>query len=151
MFSGAFPHSVDAKGRLVLPARFRVQVGVHLTLTKGLHRCLWLFPEETWSRLLSQLGGETLSGPDTLALQRFFLGSAVDAGPDDQGRIALPPLLREYAGIDKEVVTVRMGNRLEVWARDRWDAYQNELTDDMILELTARLSFQTFDLRMPLG
>src|SRR5436190_1491022 len=139
MFSGAFPHSVDAKGRLVLPARFRSQLGMELTVTKGLHRCLWLFPEETWRGVSSQLVGEGLGSPDSLALQRFFLGSAADAGPDDQGRIALPQLLREYAGIDKEVVTAGMGSRLEIWSRERWDSYQNDLTDDRILELAGRL------------
>jgi MraZ protein len=141
MFSGAFPHSMDAKGRLVLPAKFRAQLGLGLTVTKGLNRCLWLFPEEGWRRVAEQLTAETIGSPDTLALQRFFLGSAADAGPDEQGRIMVPPLLREYAGIEKEVVTVGMGGRLEVWSRERWDAYQNDLTDERILELTSRLSF----------
>ena len=142
MFSGAFPHSMDAKGRLVLPARFRSQLGVSLTVTKGLDRCLWLFPDEAWRRVSSQLTAETLGGPDLLALQRFFLGSAADAGPDEQGRIALPTLLREYAGIEKEVVTVGMGSRLEIWSRERWDAYQAELTDDRIIELAGRFNIQ---------
>lgn len=141
MFSGAFPHSMDAKGRLVLPAKFRAQLGLGLTVTKGLNRCLWLFPEENWRLVAEQLTAETLGSPDTLALQRFFLGSAADAGPDDQGRIMLPPLLRDYAGIEKEVVTVGMGTRLEIWSRERWDAYQNDLTDERILELTSRLRF----------
>ena len=132
---------MDAKGRLVLPAKFRSQLGMDLTVTKGLNRCLWLFPEETWQRVSEQLTAETLGSPDTLALQRFFLGSAADAGPDEQGRVLLPPLLREYAGIEREVVTVGMGARLEVWSRERWDAYQNDLTDERILELTSRLSF----------
>jgi MraZ protein len=141
MFSGSFPHSMDAKGRLVLPARFRSQLGNSLTVTKGLHRCLWLFPEETWNRVLTQLTSETIGSPDSLALQRFFLGSAADAGPDEQGRISLPPLLREYAGIEKEVVTAGMGSRLEIWSREKWDAYQEELTDERILDLAGRLSF----------
>jgi len=132
---------MDAKGRLVLPARFRSQLGENLTVTKGLHRCLWLFPEETWRLVSSQLTAETLGSSDLLALQRFFLGSAADAGPDDQGRISLPALLREYGGIEKEVVTLGMGSRLEIWSRERWDAYQIELTDDRILELAGRLSF----------
>ena len=141
MFSGAYPHSMDAKGRLVLPAKFRARLGAGLTVTKGLHRCLWLFPEEAWWRVAEGLTAETIGSPDTLALQRFFLGSAADAGPDEQGRILLPPLLREYARIEKEVVTVGMGARLEIWSREKWDAYQNDLTDERILELSGKLSF----------
>ena len=138
MLSGSHAHSIDAKGRLVLPARFRGRLGDTLYLTKGLHGCLWLFPEREWSSLVEKLIGDSLVNSEVLELQRFFLGSAVDCRPDDAGRIIIPELLRQYAGIQRDVVTVGVGNRLEIWALERWEAYSQALTDERIHELGKR-------------
>lgn len=140
MLSGAYGHAVDSKGRTILPSRFRSQVGDTLWVCKGMGRCLWAFPLAIWEQVVEKLAGDSMVNPDVQALQRFFLGSAVEVHPDEQGRIALPPLLREYAGIDKEVVTAGIGNRLEIWAKERWDSLNDELTDERIAELGSRLS-----------
>lgn len=140
MLSGAHAHTIDAKGRLVLPARFRIHMGETIHVTRGLHGCLWLFPEDEWQRLVSRLTGDSMFNSDILELQRFFLGNAADCRPDDAGRITIPELLRQYAGIQKDVVTVGVGNRLEVWALDRWEAYSQRLTDERVQELGQRIS-----------
>jgi MraZ protein len=113
-------------------------LGDTLYLTKGLHGCLWLFPEKEWSSLVEKLIGDSLVNSEVLELQRFFLGSAVDCHPDDAGRIIIPELLRQYAGIQRDVVTVGAGNRLEIWALERWEAYNQALTDERIQELGKR-------------
>ncbi len=141
MLSGAYEHAVDSKGRTILPARFRGQLGDTIYVTKGLDRCLWVFPSEAWDQVMAKLSSDSIMvHPDILALQRFFLGSAVEIRPDDQGRIALPALLREYASIEKDVVTAGVGNRLEIWAKPKWEVYTADLTDDRIADLGTRVS-----------
>jgi MraZ protein len=140
MFSGAHAHNLDIKGRLVLPARFRGSLGANLYVTKGLHGCLWLFPEDVWKQVVDKLTSDSMVNSEVLALQRFFLGSASDCHPDDAGRILIPELLRLYAAIQKDVVTVGVGNRLEIWALERWAAYSEGLTDAKIQELGQRIS-----------
>lgn len=141
MFSGTYNHTVDAKGRLVLPSRFRGSLGQLLYLTRGINRCLWLFPDEGWRAVVEMLGADSMTNPDTLALQRFFVGSAAECTPDDMGRIPLPALLRDYAGIDRETVVVGVGPRVEIWSRERWDAYSaQDLSDERILEMAQRAS-----------
>jgi len=115
-------------------------MGDTIHVTRGLHGCLWLFPEDEWQRLVSKLTGDSMFNSDILELQRFFLGNATDCRPDDAGRINIPELLRQYAGIQKDVVTVGVGNRLEVWALERWDAYSQRLTDERVQELGQRIS-----------
>ncbi|MGQ9524867.1 MAG: division/cell wall cluster transcriptional repressor MraZ [Armatimonadota bacterium] len=140
MVSGAHAHTIDAKGRIVLPARFRVHMGEPLHITRGLHGCLWLFPDQEWKRLVDKLTGDSMFNPDILELQRFFLGNASECHPDDAGRITIPELLRQYAGIQKDIVTIGVGNRLEVWALERWDAYSQRLTDERVQELGQRIN-----------
>jgi MraZ protein len=139
VLSGALAHAVDAKGRTILPSRFRGQMGAALWITKGVGRCLWVFTQERWTEVIEKLTSGSMMDPDLLDLQRHFLGWAVEEQPDEQGRIALPALLRQYAFIEREVVTAGVGNRLEIWARDRWDAYQDTLTDERIAQLGAKV------------
>jgi MraZ protein len=139
MLTGSYAHSLDAKGRLVLPARFRASLGLDLFVTKGLHGCLWVFGQDDWQQLVAKLTSGSMVNPEVLALQRFFLGFAADCHPDDVGRVSIPELLRQYAGIQRDVITIGAGNRLEIWALERWEAYNGGLTDDEIQRLGQKL------------
>jgi len=135
LFSGSYIHAVDSKGRVTIPSRFASRLGEVFIITKGLHGCLWIFPREEWSLVAAKLEPPSLVNPDALALQRFFLGAASEVSLDAQGRLALPALLREYAGIKRDVVVVGTSTRIEIWSRERWDEFNQQLTDERIAEL----------------
>ena len=132
MFSGAFIHRLDDKGRVMIPPRFRALVGESPTLTRGMGGCLWLFPENEWALVVDKLEPKSLVDRNALALQRFFLGVAQDASLDGQGRLAVPPVLRAHAQIEHEVMIMGAGTRIELWARERWNAFDASLTDDQL-------------------
>lgn len=135
MFQDAYPYHVDDKGRLKMPAEFVAGLGDSFTITKGSGNCLWIRPDADWLPVLERLQSESLVDQRVLTLQRYFVGSAKRVSLDSQGRLTLPPVLREYYGIQHEVMVVGTGPRVEVWARDKWDAYEASLSDDLIEEL----------------
>jgi transcriptional regulator MraZ len=100
-----------------------------------MHGCVWVFPRAEWERVLEKLQTESLVDSRTLTLQRFFLGAASECALDPQGRLSLPPVLREHGALDKEILIIGACNRLEVWSRERWDAYNAALTDERLEEL----------------
>ncbi|MDO8588699.1 MAG: division/cell wall cluster transcriptional repressor MraZ [Armatimonadota bacterium] len=135
MFSGAYAHSLDSKGRTVMPARFRMKLGEKFVITRGLHGCLWVFPERSWAETLRKFAPRSLLDDRGVKLERYFLGSAAECVPDRQGRVAIPPMLLEHAGIKTDLWIVGLSDRIEIWAKDRWDAFNAALTDDVIVEL----------------
>jgi len=135
VFQGAHPYRIDDKGRLKLPAEFVPALGASFTLTRGHNGCLWVMPEADWLRVVERLRGESIVDQRALALQRYFIGSAVTLTLDGQGRLSVPPVLREFAAIRHEVMLVGTGARIEVWARERWDEYESRLNDELIAEL----------------
>src|SRR5947209_10723631 len=110
-----------------MPAEFVAPLGASFTLTRGHSGCLWIMPEADWQRLVERLRGDSIVDQRALALQRYFIGSAVTLSLDGQGRLSVPPVLREFAGIRHEVMLVGTGAHVEVWARDRWDEYEARL------------------------
>lgn len=104
MFMGEYNHSVDAKGRLIVPSKFREQLGNEFVVTKGLDGCLFVYSQEEWKRIEESLREKPLTSKDARKFMRFFFAGAANCEVDKQGRILLPANLREYAGIDKEVV-----------------------------------------------
>ena len=132
MFRGGFSHSIDDKGRVIVPLKFRSLLGEKFVVTKGLDRCLWVFSDEQFRKLDGHLNAQPMLDPNAVRLQRFFSGEAVDAVTDAQGRVALPSNLREYAAIEKEVMIVGSGNRIEIWNKAGWDAMNSALSDDLI-------------------
>jgi len=132
MFRGGFAHNFDDKGRIIIPLKFRSLLGDKFVITKGLDRCLWVFPEDGFRELDMKLKSRPMLDPDAVRLQRFFSGEAVDATTDSQGRVAIPANLREYAGIDKETMIIGAGERIEIWSRSKWDSLSDQMTDDMI-------------------
>lgn len=134
MFRGGAAHSLDDKGRVIIPQKFRLLLGEKFIITKGLDKCLWVFTDEEYRRLAERLKAQPMLDQSTLLLQRFFSASAVDSTADGQGRVAIPPNLREYAAIDKEVMIVGAETRLEIWNKQRWDELEAAMTDDQIRE-----------------
>lgn len=120
-FRGNYSHNIDAKGRICIPVRFREALTESFVVTKGFDGCLYAFAPEEWDIFDEKLRQLPLDNADARKLSRFFLGGAVDAEPDKQGRILLPQNLLDHADIKKEAVVVGVGPRLEIWSRERWD------------------------------
>lgn len=135
MFSGAFIHRLDEKGRVMIPPRFRLLLGENFTITRGMEGCLWLFPAEQWLEVLHKLEPKSLVDRSALALQRFFLGVAADVALDGQGRLAIPPVLRTHAALEHEVMIMGAGSRIELWSRERWEQFDSTLTDERLEQM----------------
>jgi len=126
---------VDAKGRTVAPARFRAKLGEKFIMTRGLHGCLWVFPGQSWPEIQRKFTPKSLLDERGVKLERYFLGSAVECAPDRQGRIAIPPMLFQHAGIKTDLWIVGLSDRVEIWAKERWNEFNAKLTDEVIVEL----------------
>lgn len=129
MFMGEYNHTIDAKGRLIVPAKFREQLGSEFVVTKGLDGCLFVYSNEEWKHIEDKFREIPLTTKDARKFSRFFFAGAAVCEVDKQGRILLPANLREYAAIEKDVVSVGVLNRVEIWSRDRW--LDNGDYDDM--------------------
>lgn len=136
---GEFRHSVDAKGRLFIPAKLRDELGERFTVTRGLDKCLAIYPEAEWRILEDRIRALPMSRARDL--QRFFFSSAFDAELDSQGRILLPAGLREYAGLTKDVVIIGAASRAEIWDSARWAAYNDAITEERVAEAMEDLGF----------
>ena len=123
MFMGQFQHSLDQKGRLIIPSKFREMLGQSFVLTKGLDACLFVYPKDEWAVLEQKLKTLPFTQKDARAFIRFFFAGAVEAEMDKQGRILIPPQLREHAGIERDVVIIGVSNRVEIWSQEQWEAY----------------------------
>lgn len=139
MFSGAYSHSVDSKGRTVIPSKFRSKLGERFYLTRGMNGCLWVFSDDEWREFQRMMTPKSLLDSKGLKLERFFIGSAVECIPDAQGRISIPQNLRDYAGIVDDIWVIGLGNKVEIWSSTRWEEFNNSLTDEAIEELGADL------------
>ena len=122
MFMGEYRHSIDEKGRLIVPAKLREQLGREFIATKGLDKCLYLYPMDEWRHVEEQLRDKIMTDPASRGIVRFFLAGAIPCELDKQGRVLVPAKLREYAGIDREVVLAGMLTRLELWDEKNWEA-----------------------------
>ena len=141
MFMGEYNHTVDAKGRLIVPSKFREQLGDEFVITKGLDNCLFVYDNSEWTALEEKLRALPITNTAGRKFSRFLLGSAATCEVDKQGRILLPAVLREFAGIEKDAVLVGVGSRIEVWNKDKW--MQANTFDDMeeIAEHMERLGY----------
>lgn len=123
MFLGEYHHSLDEKGRLAMPVKFRNAFSQGAVITRGLDGSLFLFPREEWDKLAAKIADLPLGKSNTRAFARLMLAGAMDASLDKQGRIVVPEYLRSYAAVSKEVVIAGLYNRLEIWDRSRWRRY----------------------------
>ena len=120
MFMGEYNHTVDPKGRLIIPSRFREALGEEFVVTKGLDGCLFVFPMDEWQKFEEKLQSLPLTSKSARQFTRFFVAGATPCELDKQGRILLPQTLREFAGLDKEVVLTGMMNHVEIWSKEKW-------------------------------
>lgn len=127
MFTGEFQHSIDDKGRLIMPAKFRDMLGDTFMITKGLDGCLFVYPQAEWHSLENKLKNLPFTNKDARAFARFFFSGACECETDKQGRILLAGNLREYAKINKDVIIIGVGTRLEIWSKETWSGYSNEV------------------------
>lgn len=121
MFIGEYQHTVDAKGRMFVPAKFRDELGERFIVTIGLDRCLFVFPEETFNIYKEKLDAISLANKDARNFTRFFFAGAGECELDKQGRILLPQKLRTYANLEKDVTVVGVSGRVEIWNTEEWD------------------------------
>ena len=117
MFMGEYSHNIDAKGRMIVPSKFREQLGDEFVVTKGLDGCLFVYPNEEWQNIEEKFRNVPLTSKDARKFSRFFFAGATTCEVDKQGRILLPAVLREFAGLEKEVVSVGVLKRIEIWDR----------------------------------
>ena len=128
MFMGEYSHTIDAKGRLIIPSKFREQLGEEFVLTKGLDGCLSIYPNDEWAAFEEKLRALPLTNKNARTFSRFFVAGATSCELDKQGRALIPAKLREYAGLAKETVFVGVLSKIEIWSKERWnenDDYDN--------------------------
>lgn len=123
MFTGEFQHTLDEKGRVIIPAKLREGLGDVIMITRGLDRCLFIYPLEAWKKIEQKLKKLPLTRSEARAFARYFFSGAAEVEIDKQGRILIPQNLREYAGIEKEVAIIGVSDRVEVWSEAAWREY----------------------------
>ena len=129
MFLGEFTHTIDNKGRLTIPAKFRGELAAGLVVTRGFDQNLMLFTLEGWQELADRIAQRPLADEDVRAFRRRVFSGAVDLEPDRQGRILLPPYLREFAAIESDVVIAGMYNYVELWSAAAWESVRDSIND----------------------
>lgn len=123
MFMGEYHHSIDAKGRLIVPSKFREELGEMFIITRGLDQCLFGYPLSEWTLLEEKLKGLPLTKKDARAFTRFFFSGATESELDKQGRVNIPAPLLQYAKLEKECVILGVSNRIEIWSKSIWEDY----------------------------
>ncbi len=130
MFLGEFVHVLDNKGRLTIPAKFRAELDTTLVVTRGLDRCLAVYPIDEWNQLAQRASDLPMTNRQARALRRLLFANASDVSPDGQGRILIPPNLRTYADLDGEVVVVGIDRYIELWNPEDWEGERDHLEGD---------------------
>jgi MraZ protein len=144
MFIGEYQHSLDEKGRVAVPAKFRLALQKGVVVTRGLtDKCLFVYPVDEWEKLAAKISGTSIAKANSLAFARLMLAGAMDSGLDSQGRVLLPDYLRKYAELKKDVVIAGLYNRLEVWDKEAWEMYRAnaEQNSNEIAEKLGELGF----------
>ena len=131
MFIGEYHHSIDDKGRLIIPSKFREELGEKFIVTRGIENCLFVYSEENWQKIVNKLETLPFTKRDARQFIRFFLSGATVAELDKQGRINITSPLISYANIKKECVIIGTGDRLEIWSEESWNDFFNSAKDNM--------------------
>ncbi|WP_045893432.1 division/cell wall cluster transcriptional repressor MraZ [Clostridium botulinum] len=140
MFIGEYNHGLDTKNRIIIPAKFREELGKNFVLTKGLDGCLYVYPKSQWEVLQKKLETLPLTNRNARAFVRFFFSGAHELELDKQGRTLIPQNLLEYGQIQKEIVSIGVSNRIEIWSKEKWEEYNNSNIDyDSIAEQMSEL------------
>ncbi len=141
MFIGEYQHTLDPKGRIIIPSKFRGELGEEFVMTKGLDNCLFVYAKSEWDILENKLKTLPLTNKDARAFVRFFFSGASEGELDKQGRVLIPNNLREHSKLEKDIVIIGVSTRIEIWSKDEWDNYNNDdsLSYDSIAEKMAEL------------
>ncbi|MGL5634978.1 MAG: division/cell wall cluster transcriptional repressor MraZ [Sarcina sp.] len=129
MFIGEYNHNLDSKNRIIIPSKFRENLGNKFFITKGLDGCLYVYPTNEWEELKKKLNTLPISNKEARAFVRFFFSGAAEIELDKQGRGGIPTNLREYANIEKEVISIGVLSRVELWSKEKWEEYNSENID----------------------
>nr|WP_281244071.1 division/cell wall cluster transcriptional repressor MraZ [Halanaerobium salsuginis] len=124
---GEYTHNMDKKGRLIIPAKIRDELEEKFVITRGLDNCLFLYPMPEWKKLEEKLTSLPMTSKNARNFVRFFFSGANECELDKQGRVSLPLNLRDFAQFEREIVIVGLANRLELWAKEKWDSYLGEV------------------------
>ncbi|ANK59748.1 division/cell wall cluster transcriptional repressor MraZ [Loigolactobacillus backii] len=130
MFMGEFHHTIDQKGRLIIPAKFRDGLGTNFILTRGMDGCLFGYPMDEWQILEGKLGKLPLTKKDARAFVRFLYSAATECTLDKQGRINIPQALTKHAGLTKACVLIGVSNRIEVWDEAKWEQFSDDAEEN---------------------
>ncbi|WP_234119934.1 division/cell wall cluster transcriptional repressor MraZ [Clostridium hydrogenum] len=140
MFIGEYEHALDSKNRIIIPSKFREEIGDNFVLTKGLDGCLYAYPLNEWKVLEEKLKKLPLTSKDARAFVRFFFSGANEISIDKQGRALIPQNLIKYATINKELVSIGVSTRIEIWSKEKWNEYNDSDVDmDAIAEKMSEL------------
>ena len=140
MFIGEYQHAMDNKNRIIVPSKFRDELGDTFVLTKGLDGCLYIYTINEWKNLEAKLGKLPLTNRDARAFVRFFFSGANEINIDKQGRALIPQNLLEYASITKEIISIGVSTRVEIWSKEKWKEYnESDINMDEIAEKMSEL------------
>ncbi len=141
MFIGEYQHTLDNKGRIIMPSKFRTGLGEDFVITKGLDNCLFVYPKNEWEVIENKLKELPLTNRDARAFVRFFFSGASEVSLDKQGRVLIPANLREHSKLEKDAIIIGVATRLEVWSKDLWENYNEDdsLSYDNIAEKMVEL------------
>ena len=131
MFIGEYHHSVDDKGRLIIPSKFRDELGTKFIITRGIENCLFVYSLDSWNEIVRKIESLPFTKKDARTFARFFLSGASEAEFDKQGRINITSPLISYANITKECVVIGTGDRLEIWSEESWNDFFTSAKDSM--------------------
>jgi len=126
MFMGEYQHNIDDKGRVIIPAKYREELGESFVVTRGLDKSLFVYPLSEWKQIEQKLKSLPFTRADARKFTRFFFSGAVEAELDKQGRVIIPNNLRHYAQLVKECMIIGVSNRIEIWSRELWETYYQE-------------------------
>jgi len=137
---GEYQHNIDAKGRLIVPSKLRDGLGDLFIATRGFDKCVVVYPMSVWTDFLEKIKQLPASSSDARRFKRFFTSNAAECEVDAQGRILLPQQLRDYAGLKKQIVSIGVGDRAEIWDKDLWDKYNDDTAlDEAFMEKMSEL------------
>ena len=131
MFIGEYHHTIDEKGRIIIPVKFREELGNNFIITRGIENCLFVYSEENWAKITNKLNSLPFTKKDARTFNRFFMSGATNVELDKQGRVNISKPLIDYASLLKDCVIIGTGDRLEVWSQESWDSFFDSTKDSM--------------------
>ncbi len=131
MFIGEYHHTIDEKGRIIIPSKFRESLGKEFIITRGIENCLFIYSLQNWADITNKLSSLPFTKKDARVFNRFFMSGATSVELDKQGRVNISKPLIDYAGLDKNCVVIGTGDRLEVWSEDSWNSFFDSTKDSM--------------------